>query len=961
MAAPQLDVFVTANLTEIRKRLANDLGPIIATTQTTLTRMSHAFDGAAIISQAGAAVKAIGDIGGASKLTAGEQQKLNGILDEAIQKYKALGTQAPPEMVALEQATRSQESAWSRANDALGKFGLSLQGLTVAGVIGSIVAIGKDAIESAGHLADMSAATGLSTTELQRLGQAGAQVGVDVDTVARSVQGLQRNLTNGSDGAVEAVRQLGLNVGSLLAMSPGAMFETIARAIAQIPDPAERTNTAIELLGKQGAAALPLLVSNIDELESHTHAMRDSTVAKLDELGDKWSEWKETIKTAIGETIANFSTLQGAMEHWIPVMQAWSQQHDMAQQAIDATVGLQTETDTFKQHADGLADTQNRINGYLQTFASTRAKDAQEATQQAAQAARDHQAAVKAEADEIIRLNAQLVDEVTKMDAMVTHSFVTTQAIQSFASSMKQMGQALTLPQYGDSISVAEHGLSTLMAKNAAPDALFQSIKFMPRLVLPKAPELASFGAELGQALSSAIQGGGNVAEAGGAFVGGALGNSIAKSAASTLTSTLGKTFGGVIDAVLPGLGTLLGSLAGKAISGLGKLFGFGTAGRDLVQQFADSMGGFDALHDKLDQIGDAGEQLWKTLTQGVGSNNPKQAQAAIDSVNAALDQFNQTQQDLQDHFASLLDAVGDFGGKAPKALQPMIEQLLQMQGLTEEQQQLLKDMLGDPSMDALQDAADTLGVSFEHMGQQFKEAQIDKTAFSYQHALDTLRDSGADMNGVLLDSKDKINDLVDQAITAGAALPDTLKPYIQKLIDMGQLVAPDGSLVTNIDQLSFADIPDDSLDAIKTILQQIRDILQHDIPQAASYAQSALDAVHMPADISPGPNYVRIGGQWVNAGSPEAAQAMKDSQNRNANAANMPHMAAGGLVTRPTVALIGEAGPEMVVPLSRGGGFVGAGANISIVVNPSRGMNERELAQEVARRLPQALRQAGY
>jgi hypothetical protein len=641
-------------------------------------------------------------------------------------------------------------------------------------------------------------------------------------------------------------------------------------------------------------------------------------------------------------------------------MQAWSQQHDMAQQAIDATVGLQAETDTFKQHADGLADTQNRINGYLQTFASTRAKDAQEATQQAAQAARDHQAAVKAEADEIIRLNAQLVEEISKMDAMVTHSFVTTQALEGFAASMKTMRQSLTLPQYGDSISVAEHGLSTLMAKNAAPDALFQSIKYMPRLVLPKAPELASFGAELGQALSNAIQGGGNVAEAGGAFVGGALGNSIAKSTASTLTSTLGKTFGGVIDAILPGLGTLLGSLAGKAISGLGKLFGFGSAGRDLVVQFADSMGGFDALHAKLLQLGDDGERLWKSLGD-VGHNNAKQAQAAINSVKSALDQFDQKQQDIQDHFANLLDAVGDFGGKAPKALQPMIEQLLQMQGLTEEQQQLLKDMLGDPSMDALQDAADTLGVSFEHMGQQFKEAQIDKTAFSYQHALDTLRDSGADMNGVLLDSKDKINTLVDQAMSAGAALPDTLQPYIQKLIDMGQLVAPDGSLVTNIDQLSFADIPDDSLDAIKTILGQIRDILQHDIPQAASYAQSALDAVHMPADVSPGDTYARVGGQWVNYGSAAAAQAASDSQNRNANAGQIPHMAAGGLVTRPTFALIGEAGPEMVVPLSRGGGFVGAGANISIVVNPSRGMNERELAQEVARRLPQALRQAGY
>lgn len=37
-----------------------------------------------------------------------------------------------------------------------------------------------------------------------------------------------------------------------------------------------------------------------------------------------------------------------------------------------------------------------------------------------------------------------------------------------------------------------------------------------------------------------------------------------------------------------------------------------------------------------------------------------------------------------------------------------------------------------------------------------------------------------------------------------------------------------------------------------------------------------------------------------------------------------MPMLAEGGIVTRPTVALIGEAGPEAVVPLSRGGG-VGA------------------------------------
>jgi hypothetical protein len=44
----------------------------------------------------------------------------------------------------------------------------------------------------------------------------------------------------------------------------------------------------------------------------------------------------------------------------------------------------------------------------------------------------------------------------------------------------------------------------------------------------------------------------------------------------------------------------------------------------------------------------------------------------------------------------------------------------------------------------------------------------------------------------------------------------------------------------------------------------------------------------------------------------------------------NLPKMANGGIVTSPTLALIGEAGPEAVVPLGKGGGMGGITINIS-------------------------------
>ena len=44
----------------------------------------------------------------------------------------------------------------------------------------------------------------------------------------------------------------------------------------------------------------------------------------------------------------------------------------------------------------------------------------------------------------------------------------------------------------------------------------------------------------------------------------------------------------------------------------------------------------------------------------------------------------------------------------------------------------------------------------------------------------------------------------------------------------------------------------------------------------------------------------------------------------------SIPRLANGGIVRRPTLAMIGESGPEAVVPLNKGG----AGINVNITVN---------------------------
>ena len=68
----------------------------------------------------------------------------------------------------------------------------------------------------------------------------------------------------------------------------------------------------------------------------------------------------------------------------------------------------------------------------------------------------------------------------------------------------------------------------------------------------------------------------------------------------------------------------------------------------------------------------------------------------------------------------------------------------------------------------------------------------------------------------------------------------------------------------------------------------------------------------------------------------------------------NIPALAMGGIVTRPTLALIGEAGPEAVVPLSGAGGR-GFGGGTTIIVNTGQSVSSKD---DIAREIRKIMRE---
>ncbi len=76
-------------------------------------------------------------------------------------------------------------------------------------------------------------------------------------------------------------------------------------------------------------------------------------------------------------------------------------------------------------------------------------------------------------------------------------------------------------------------------------------------------------------------------------------------------------------------------------------------------------------------------------------------------------------------------------------------------------------------------------------------------------------------------------------------------------------------------------------------------------------------------------------------------------------NQSKVPAMADGGVVTRPTLALVGEAGPEAVIPLDQAGGMMGGGVNVTMHISTGNA-DPQEVADVVWERFARELSRLG-
>lgn len=265
-----------------------------------LARIGNAFSGQKVLQEAALAVKAVDGLGGASKLTSNEQQRLNGIVTEALAKYRALGIEAPAAMLKLQHETTTQTSLFSKFAGMLGPLGPALAGIFT---VGAVVGFGKELLRMGDELVKVHDRTGLTIKEVQQFSYAAEQSGNTLDDLTAAIGQMQNRLASGDKSAIQAVKELGLDLKALTAAGPGEQMRTLAAAIGAVENPATRTALRIDLFGKAGATAAATLGADFNKIADSAATMSDDTVRSLDKAGDAMNTLGRTVKVAAAESV----------------------------------------------------------------------------------------------------------------------------------------------------------------------------------------------------------------------------------------------------------------------------------------------------------------------------------------------------------------------------------------------------------------------------------------------------------------------------------------------------------------------------------------------------------------------------------------------------------------------------------------------------------------------------------
>jgi hypothetical protein len=627
------------------------LGQAAGVTSGTVSRLGNSFSGERLIREASAAALAVQEIGGASKLTEAEMVRVNRTTGEALEKIKALGLQAPAEIVKLNQETATAGNLFAKLPGPIANVGAALMtALGPIAIAGTIVAAGKKLLDLTGNLTDLSAKTGISTTALQTLGYVTEQAGVSMDEIGGAVTKMSRALVGGDKSAVAGLQALNLSTADLLKMSPDQAFITIGDAIAKVENPMERATIATKVFGKSGADLLPAFTGELgklaDEAKRSGAILSEETVRGGDAAGDALGRLANAGIGLIGQVLGPLAPaielladllgrVLGQAAQYVAKGFDFLRANLLAWKATVlegvAAIGEMAQKVPFL--ADKLGITTEAIASMRQSAAEARqaiadmGKKAVEPTTAAVAAAApivgDYSQKVEKVAT-VKKAAKDATDTFAKSVKSLAGNFVELKpAVDDAGVSLQNIARGLEADGTLLYTSINESAKASAAAKKATEEwamangaVLAPSISGLSAVLEDAGTKSVSRFAGLmqgvPQSIIAAIQGGGSVIGAAGASIGTNLMQAFTTKFGPAISAALPFGIGTAVTALLPTLGPMFGPVAEKIAGFFKSIFGGPSQeelrGRQAVADFEKQLAGLLTQT----QRNEAGNESWK-------------------------------------------------------------------------------------------------------------------------------------------------------------------------------------------------------------------------------------------------------------------------------------------------------------------------------------------------------------
>lgn len=274
----------------------------------------------------------------------------------------------------------------------------------------------------------------------------------------------------------------------------------------------------------------------------------------------------------------------------------------------------------------------------------------------------------------------------------------------------------------------------------------------------------------------------------------GMLGSALSKSTNATVAQAGAALQGAAAGAKMGASFGPIGAAAGAAIGGI---MGFINAGKKMKAEvekmytdFVKAAGGIDALKKSAADAGVSLEEVMKNK----GTKNVEAMKKAIADAKDKMDAFKSVADKVGVSTMKELEAKAKAAGISMKAV---------FDAKTVEEYKSAMEAVGkqfdtlNEANQKLNSAMEKYGITIDQLGPKMRQQKLDEQAMGLFEDWQLLIGAGVDMNVLIEKMGPNMMEYVNTAVTAGATIPQAMKPAIDAMYEQGKLIHENGQAYT--------------------------------------------------------------------------------------------------------------------------------------------------------------------